>query len=44
MKSKDGDTLMLPFGRETIIFGGDFQKLLSVVVKGSGVDIFHATY
>ena len=33
----------LPFGGKTIVFGGDFRQILSVIPKGNRSDIVHAT-
>ena len=32
-----------PFGGITVVFGGDFQQTLPIVVRGSRADIVHAT-
>ena len=32
-----------PFGRITVVFGGDFQQTLPVVAKGSQEEIINAT-
>ena len=35
--------LDLPFGGNTIVFGGDFRQILLVVPKGSRADVVHST-
>jgi hypothetical protein len=33
----------MPFGGFTVVFGGDFQQILSVIVKGSCPEIVNAS-
>jgi ATP-dependent DNA helicase PIF1 len=33
----------LPFGRKTVVFGGDFRQVLLVVRKGTRAQITNAT-
>ncbi|KAK2381623.1 ATP-dependent DNA helicase PIF1 [Trifolium repens] len=43
MSDVDAKNGSLLFGGKTVVFGGDFRQILSVVPKGTRADIVHAT-
>ncbi|XP_074299577.1 uncharacterized protein LOC141630707 [Silene latifolia] len=43
MRVVDARNTTLPFGGKVVVFGGDFRQTLSVVSKGSRVDVVHVS-
>ncbi|KAL3647106.1 hypothetical protein CASFOL_008074 [Castilleja foliolosa] len=43
MKVNDRANFDKPFGGKTIVFGGDFRQILSVIPKGSRQDVVNTT-